>query len=154
MYKLSLDYQRIISKVQLINGRRREHLAQRMVDRQKIKTPSLNQKVGNVSVGNQPKVVIGKWLPLKPMVVILDQPTRGIDIWAKREIYDLITELSQRWSGIIIISDELQELIGLADRVIVISKGHKTFDFNRGEVGQSQLMEAVVSQEKKQAVQQ
>jgi len=154
MSNLSLAYLRIISKFQLINGRKRQHLAQRMVDRLKIKTPSLNQKVGNLSGGNQQKVVIGKWLPLKPMVVILDQPTRGIDIGAKREIYDLITELAQSGSGIIIISDELPELIGLADRVIVISKGHKTFDFNRGEVGQSQLMEAVVSQEKKQAVQQ
>lgn len=119
-----------------------------MVNRLRIKTPSLNQEVGNLSGGNQQKVVLGKWLPLKPMVVILDQPTRGIDIGAKREIYDLITELAQNGSGVIIISDELPELIGLADRILVIGKGRKTFEFNRGEVNQSQLLEAVVSHKK------
>lgn len=107
-----------------------------------------------MSGGNQQKVVLGKWLPLKPRVVILDQPTRGIDIGAKREIYELIAELAQNGSGIIIISDELPELIGLADRIIVIGRGRKTFEFNRGEVNRSQLLEAVVSHEKMQAVQQ
>jgi ABC-type sugar transport system ATPase subunit len=151
MSNLSLAYLRIISRYQLINGRERQQSAQQMVHRLRIKTPSLNQEVGNLSGGNQQKVVLGKWLPLKPMVVILDQPTRGIDIGAKREIYALITELAQNGSGIIIISDELPELIGLADRIMVISKGHKTFEFNRGEVNQGQLLEAVVSQEKMRA---
>ncbi len=148
MSNLSLAYLRIISRYQLINGRKRQQSAQQMVTRLKIKTPSLNQEVGKLSGGNQQKVVLGKWLPLKPMVVILDQPTRGIDIGAKKEIYDLIAELAQNGSGILIISDELQELIGLADRIIVIGRGRKTFEFNRGEVNQSQLLEAVVSHEK------
>ncbi len=152
MSNLSLAYLRIISKYQLINGRKRQQSAQNMVNRLRIKTPSLNQEVGHLSGGNQQKVVLGKWLPLKPMVVILDQPTRGIDIGAKREIYDLIAELAQNGSGIIIISDELPELIGMTDRIIVISKGCKTFEFRRGEVNQSQLLEAVVSQEIRRAV--
>jgi ribose transport system ATP-binding protein len=154
MSNLSLAYLRIISRYQLINGRKRQQSAQQMVNRLKIKTPSLNQEVGNLSGGNQQKVVLGKWLPLKPMVVILDQPTRGIDVGAKREIYDLIAELAQNGSGIVIISDELPELIGLADRIMVIGKGHKTFEFDRGEVNQSQLLEAVVSHEKMRAAQQ
>ena len=153
MSNLSLAYLRIISKYQLIDGRKRQQSAQQMVNRLRIKTPSLNQEVGHLSGGNQQKVVLGKWLPLKPMVVILDQPTRGIDIGAKREIYDLIAELAQNGSGIIIISDELPELIGLADRIIVIGKGQKTFEFQRGEVNQSQLLEAVVSHENIRAVQ-
>ena len=151
MSNLSLAYLRIISRYQLINERERQQSAQQMVHRLRIKTPSLNQEVGNLSGGNQQKVVLGKWLPLKPMVVILDQPTRGIDIGAKREIYALIAELAQNGSGIILISDELPELIGLSDRIMVISKGHKTFEFNRGEVNQGQLLEAVVSQEKLRA---
>ena len=150
MSNLSLAYLRIISKYHLINGRKRMQSAQHMVDRLRIKTPSLNQEVGNLSGGNQQKVVLGKWLPLKPIVVILDQPTRGIDVGAKREIYDLIAELAQNGSGILIISDELPELIGLADRILVIGKGRKLFEFNRGEVNQSQLLEAVVSHEKLQ----
>jgi len=154
MSNLSLAYLRIISRYQLINGRKRARSAQQMVSRLRIKTPSLNQEVGNLSGGNQQKVVLGKWLPLKPMVVILDQPTRGIDIGAKQEIYDLIAELAQNGSGVIIISDELPELIGLADRIIVIGKGRQTFEFNRGEVNQSQLLEAVVSHEKIRAIQQ
>jgi len=153
MSNLSLAYLRVISKYQFINGRKRQQSALQMVNRLRIKTPSLNQEVGNLSGGNQQKVVLGKWLPLKPMVVILDQPTRGIDIGAKREIYDLIAEMAQNGSGIIIISDELPELIGLADRIMVIGKGRKTFEFNRGEVNQSQLLEAVVSHEKIRAIQ-
>ena len=148
MSNLSLAYLRVISRYQLINGRERQQSAQQMVKRLRIKTPSLNQEVGNLSGGNQQKVVLGKWLPLKPMVVILDQPTRGIDVGAKREIYELIAELAQNGSGIIIISDELPELIGLADRIMVIGKGRKTFEFDRDEVNQSQLLEAVVSHEK------
>ena len=153
MSNLSLAFLRIISKYQFISGRERRQSAERMVNRMRIKTPSLNQEVGNLSGGNQQKVVLGKWLPIKPKVVILDQPTRGIDIGAKREIYDLIAELAQNGSGVIIISDELPELIGLADRIMVIAKGWKTFEFKRGEVNQSQLLEAVVSQEKIRAVQ-
>lgn len=153
MSNLSLAYLRVISKYQFINGRKRQQSAQQMVNRLRIKTPSLNQEVGHLSGGNQQKVVLGKWLPLKPMVVILDQPTRGIDIGAKMEIYDLIAEMAQNGSGIIIISDELPELIGLADRIMVIGKGRKTFEFNRGEVNQSQLLEAVVSHEKIRAIQ-
>jgi ABC-type sugar transport system ATPase subunit len=153
MSNLSLAYLRVISKYQFINGRKRQQSAQQMVNRLRIKTPSLNQEVGHLSGGNQQKVVLGKWLPLKPMVVILDQPTRGIDIGAKREIYDLIAEMAQNGSGIIIISDELPELIGLADRIMVVGKGRKTIEFNRGEVNQSQLLEAVVSHEKIRAIQ-
>ena len=154
MSNLSLAYLRIISRYQLINGSKRQQSARQMIKKLRIKTPSINQEVGNLSGGNQQKVVLGKWLPLKPRVVILDQPTRGIDIGAKREIYELIAELAQNGSGIIIISDELPELIGLADRIIVIGRGRKTFEFNRGEVNRSQLLEAVVSHEKMPAVQQ
>ncbi len=153
MSNLSLAFLRNISKYQFINGLRRRQSAERMVSRLRIKTPGLNQEVGNLSGGNQQKVVLGKWLPLKPKVVILDQPTRGIDIGAKREIYDLIAELAQNGSGIIVISDELPELIGLADRIMVVAKGWKTFEFKRGQVNQSQLLEAVVSQEKIGAIQ-
>ena len=144
---LSLAFLRLISKFQFIRQRERTTIVDRMVKSLRIKTPGIRQIVGNLSGGNQQKVVIGKWLPNKPRLIILDQPTRGIDIGSKREIYELITELAQNGSGVIIISDELPELIGLADRILVVGRGRITGSFNRGEVNQSRLLEAIVSRE-------
>ena len=88
-----------------------------------VRTPGLDQRIGALSGGNQQKVVFGKWLTLNTRVVLLDEPTRGIDIGAKREIYRIIADLAGRGLGIILVSSELPELLGLVDRLIVLSHG-------------------------------
>ncbi len=93
------------------------------VETLKIKTPSLEQKVGNLSGGNQQKVVIAKWLETGARILILDEPTRGIDVGAKQEIYKLIRTLTQQGMSIIVISSDMPELIGISDRILVMSRG-------------------------------
>ena len=88
-----------------------------------IKTASIDSKASSLSGGNQQKVVISKWLAVNPKIIILDEPTRGIDVGAKSEIHKLLRELASAGIGIIIISSELPEVIGLCDRVIVIHEG-------------------------------
>ncbi len=141
---LSIALTQFISKLGVINLRERNNTARRMVKDMNIKTPSLLQEVGNLSGGNQQKVVIGKWLSLKTRVFILDQPTRGIDVGAKQEIYHLVAALAQAGSGVIVISDELPELIGLADRILVMSRGRVTASFERGAVTQQELLASIV----------
>ena len=141
---LSIALTQFISKLGVINLQKRNSSARRMVREMNIKTPSLLQEVGNLSGGNQQKVVIGKWLGLKTRVFILDQPTRGIDVGAKQEIYNLVAKLAQAGSGVIVISDELPELIGLADRILVMSRGRMTASFERGAVSQQELLTAIV----------
>ena len=141
---LSIALTQFISKLGVINLQKRNSSAKRMVRDMNIKTPSLLQEVGNLSGGNQQKVVIGKWLGLKTRVFILDQPTRGIDVGAKQEIYNLVAKLAQAGSGVIVISDELPELIGLADRILVMSRGRMTASFERGAVSQQELLTAIV----------
>lgn len=148
---LSLAFLRRITKYKIIKQREREKITNRAVKRLRIKTPGLNQLVENLSGGNQQKVVIGKWLHYQPKLIIFDQPTRGIDIGAKREIYNLISELAKEGSAVILISDELSELIGLTNRILIIGKGRMTGKFERGEVTQEQLLEAIVSRDREAA---
>ncbi len=103
--------------------RSRREAVQSIVKMLDVRTPSLDQRIGALSGGNQQKVVFGKWLTLETRVVLLDEPTRGIDIGAKREIYQIIADLARRGLGIILVSSELPELLGLVDRLIVLSHG-------------------------------
>ncbi|MCC8357787.1 MAG: ATP-binding cassette domain-containing protein, partial [Oscillospiraceae bacterium] len=82
--------------------------------------------VGNLSGGNQQKVVLAKWLTLTPKILIVDEPTRGIDVGSKAEIYEIINELAQDGMGIIIVSSEIEEILGVCDSVVTIYEGHKT----------------------------
>jgi ribose transport system ATP-binding protein len=108
----------------------------------KVKAHNSSQKVGSLSGGNQQKVVIGKWLATKPKVLILDEPTRGVDIGAKREIYDLMNQLVQEGVAIIMISSELPEVLGMSDRVLVMQEGRVTGEFSRDEASQENIMYA------------
>jgi ribose transport system ATP-binding protein len=143
---LSLAILRFISTGSFIRQQQRVSIAKDMIEKLRIRTTSLHQLVGHLSGGNQQKIVVGKWLPIKPKICILDQPTRGIDVGAKQEIYNLIVDLASSGSGVILISDELPELIGLSDRILVIGKGRITAEFARGEVDQDQLLAAIVRQ--------
>jgi putative multiple sugar transport system ATP-binding protein len=106
-----------------------------------IKTPSLEQKVYNLSGGNQQKVSVAKWLFVKPKVLILDEPTRGIDVGAKYEIYQIMNRLASEGIGIIMISSELPEILGMSDRVYVISSGKITGELPVMEATQEKIME-------------
>jgi putative multiple sugar transport system ATP-binding protein len=105
-----------------------------------IKTPSVEQKVGNLSGGNQQKVSLGKWLFAKPEVLILDEPTRGIDVGAKYEIYTIMTKLVQQGMSIIMISSELPEVLGMSDRVYIVSSGRITGELPIEEATQEKIM--------------
>lgn len=106
----------------------------------KIKTPSGDQIVGNLSGGNQQKVVIGKWLLNDPDIIILDEPTRGIDVGAKRDIYLLIGSLVQQGKAVIMISSEIPELMGVCDRIAVMSEGRLSGELSREQFSQERIM--------------
>jgi len=101
----------------------RRETALRMVEKLNVKTQGLDQRISSLSGGNQQKVVLGKWLSMNTRVVLLDEPTRGVDIGAKREIYRIVDELARRGLGIILVSSELPELLGLVDRLVVMNSG-------------------------------
>jgi len=110
-----------------------------------IKTPSIEQKVGNLSGGNQQKVCIAKWLFVKPDLLILDEPTRGIDVGAKYEIYTIMSRLVQEGMSIIMISSELPEVLGMSDRVYVVSAGRITGELPIEEATQEKIMQMATS---------
>jgi len=109
-----------IRKGGVTNSKVENEIADKYIERTKIKTPHRDQKVGNLSGGNQQKVVVSKWLNSAPDILIMDEPTRGIDVGAKREIYEIINELAAQGKAIILISSELPEVLGMSDRVLVM----------------------------------
>ena len=113
---------------------------------------SLAQPVRTLSGGNQQKTVLAKWLLAEPQVLILDEPTRGIDVGAKFEIYQLIFDLADRGAGILVISSEIEELIGFCDRILVLSRGIVSGEFSRGQFDREQIMRAaLVGHQRKEA---
>ena len=113
----------IKSKLSFANKRKEINLAKQLVREFNIKTPSIEQKVLYLSGGNQQKVVLAKWMPKKPKILILDEPTRGIDVGAKAEIYKLMNELALQGIGVIMVSSELPEILQMSDRIAVMSEG-------------------------------
>lgn len=105
-----------------------------------IKTPSQKTLIKNLSGGNQQKVILGRWLLTKPDVLLLDEPTRGIDVGAKSEIYKLMTQLAEEGKSIIMISSDMPELLRLSDRVIVMCEGHVTGELDISEATQETIM--------------
>lgn len=114
------------------------------IDRFRVKTPSLHQAIVNLSGGNQQKVILAKWLATEPRILLLDEPTRGIDVNAKREIYSFIDELARAGLGIIVVSSELPEVLALADRVMVMCEGRKTAEFSREEATPERVLHAAL----------
>ncbi len=114
--------------------------SERFRDQFKIKTPSVFQKVEALSGGNQQKVVLSKWIFAEPDILILDEPTRGIDVGAKYEIYTIIQQLADAGKGILMISSELPEILGICDRIYVMSEGRITGEVPREEATQEKLM--------------
>ena len=124
----------------LVNRRSEKDIIKNGIDSLRIKTPSERQKVGNLSGGNQQKVVIGKWLATNPKILILDEPTRGVDVGAKADIYAIMDSLAQQGISIIMISSELNEIINMCDRVLVMSNGAITGELGHEEFSQEKIM--------------
>ncbi|MDH6135216.1 ABC-type sugar transport system ATPase subunit [Kitasatospora sp. MAA4] len=115
-------------------------LAQEYSDRLRVRTPSIEHEVRKLSGGNQQKVVLARWLARKPKVLILDEPTRGIDVGAKAEIYQIIADLAKEGIALLVISSELPEVLGLADRVVVMQNGRITGELSRSEATEERIL--------------
>ncbi len=124
----------------LIDPKQEKILAKKYIEELSIKTPDEQQSVGNLSGGNQQKVVISKWLQTEPDIIILDEPTRGIDVGAKRDIYLLIGKMVQAGKAVIVISSEIPEVMGLSDRIIVMAEGRLTGEVARADFSQERIM--------------
>lgn len=117
---------------------------QAMCTKMRVKTPSLDTKVMSLSGGNQQKVILAKWMVRDPSVLILDEPTRGIDVGSKNEIYHLMMQLAQSGKGIVMVSSELPELVGMCDRVYIMHEGRITGMLNRNEISQDAIMKHAI----------
>ena len=124
----------------IVDKRQENEIAEKYIKDLKIKTPDQNAIVGNLSGGNQQKVVLAKWLLDQPDIIIFDEPTRGIDIGAKRDIYLLINELAKEGKGVIVISSEMAEVMGISDRIIVMCEGEIKGDIPREDFSQELIM--------------
>ena len=107
-----------------------------------IKTPSLSQLIRNLSGGNQQKVLVSRWLLTLPEILMIDEPTRGIDVGAKSEIHRLMSGLAKEGKAILMVSSEMPEILGMSDRVLVMAGGRITGEFSRAEVTQEKVLEA------------
>ncbi len=137
-----------ISKFGFINGRMLKYISTEQVERLRIKTPSIHQEAKNLSGGNQQKIVIAKWLVKDCDVLIFDEPTRGIDVGAKDEIYRLLNELAASGKSIIMISSELPEVLRMSHRIAVMSEGRITGFLDNAEATQERIMELATQSER------
>jgi len=128
----------------LVSPGAEEAIAKEYIDRLQVRTPSSRQTVVNLSGGNQQKVVVSKWLVSRPKVLILDEPTRGIDVGAKAEIHRLMSRLAGQGLGIVMISSDLPEVLGMSDRVLVMRRGTIVGEFQRGEATQEKVIAAAM----------
>ena len=129
-----------ISKASVINHKKEMEIAKKFEHELLIKTPTLHQLVKNLSGGNQQKVIIGKWLAANSELIIFDEPTRGIDVGAKAEIYKLMNEVIANGKTILLISSEMEELMGMSDRIIVLAEGRITGELKKDEFDQETIM--------------
>ena len=120
------SYDDFLNRLGLIDQKEVDKGCDRFVDQMQIKTPSLNTSIENLSGGNQQKVLLARWLMTQPEILFLDEPTRGIDIGAKAEIYRLMTLLAKEGKSILMVSSEMFEILGMSDRILVMHEGKVT----------------------------
>jgi rhamnose transport system ATP-binding protein len=137
---------RRLSRFSLVNTAASRQVAQQYATQLQVKSAGLGQFVSALSGGNQQKVVLGKWLATDPLVLILDEPTRGIDIGTKAEVHRIISHLATEGLAIMLISSELPEVLGMADRIVVMHEGRVTGGFERSEADQERVMFAATGQ--------
>lgn len=138
-------------KYKILNKARESDIAKRFVDQLYIRTSGVSQLVRNLSGGNQQKVVLAKWMATNPHVLILDEPTKGIDVQAKTAVYNLMNDLAAQGLGIILISSELPEIIGMSDRILVMHEGQIAAEFKRGEATQELILQAAIGRKQLEA---
>lgn len=135
-----------VSRGGVINEHEETQVSEKYRDAMNIRTPSVFQRVVNLSGGNQQKVVLSKWLFAGPQVLILDEPTRGIDVGAKFEIYGIINELAAEGKGVVMISSEMPELLGMCDRIYVMNEGELVGELTAEEASQERIMSLIVTE--------
>ncbi|MDD7425798.1 MAG: galactose/methyl galactoside ABC transporter ATP-binding protein MglA [[Actinobacillus] rossii] len=145
---LSIEFNSLISNMKsymtkwgLLSNKKMKSDTQWVIDSMNVKTPSHKTTIGSLSGGNQQKVIIGRWLLTQPEVLMLDEPTRGIDVGAKFEIYQLIMQLAQKDKGIIMISSEMPELLGITDRILVMSNGRVAGIVETAKTSQEEILQ-------------
>lgn len=143
--------EKVCDKHGIIDVPKENQIAEVYRKEMKTKTPSVQQNVGNLSGGNQQKVLLSKWMFADPDVLILDEPTRGIDVGAKYEIYCIMNDMVKKGKSVVMISSELPELLGMCDRIYVMNEGNMVGEFNRNEVTQEKIMSAILKGGKEKA---
>ena len=141
MDNLGLPILPYIANAGFVDEDRLRQIGEEMVKTMNIKTPSLYQKVMYLSGGNQQKVVLGKWFARKCDIYLFDEPTRGIDVGAKAEIYQLMNHLISEGAAIIMVSSELPEILAMSDRILVMREGKITGEVNREEANQELILQ-------------
>jgi inositol transport system ATP-binding protein len=124
-----------------VQGKALRNDCEEMRRKLRVKTPSLDEVIQNLSGGNQQKVLIGRWLLTQPKILILDEPTRGIDVGAKAEIHRLVSRLAGQGVAVLLISSEMPEVLGMSDRVMVMHEGRMTGILDRKDADQVRIME-------------
>lgn len=137
---ISMATMRDISRFTVVNSRAEKENVNRLVEAVTIKTPSIAQLVRNLSGGNQQKVVLAKWLAANCKVLIFDEPTRGIDVGARHEIYKLMNELCRQGIAIVMISSDMEEILGMSDRIMVLCEGHQAGILEREAFSQETIL--------------
>jgi len=143
---ISLAILRSLTRGPFIDRGKERSLARRMIEQLKIRTYSPNQIVEKLSGGNQQKVVVSKWLASQPRVLIMDEPTRGIDVGTKAEIHRLMSQLAQQGMAVLMISSEMPEILGMSDRIVVMREGRVVAEFSRDEATQERVATAMMSE--------
>lgn len=142
---------KVASKYGILNVKEENRKAEVYVKAMHTKTPSIQQNAGNLSGGNQQKVLLAKWMFAEPDVLILDEPTRGIDVGAKYEIYQIINEMVSQGKAVVMISSELPELLGMCDRIYVMNEGKMVGEFTAEEATQEKIMSTILSSDSSKA---
>ena len=133
-----------VSRLGFLRSRREAELAERMVRELRVATPGLDRRVGHLSGGNQQKVALARWLVSQARVLIFDEPTRGVDVGARAEVYGLMNELARGGAGILMLSSDLPEVLGMSDRVLVMQRGRITAEFTHETATAEAVMQAAV----------
>jgi ABC-type sugar transport system ATPase subunit len=143
---VSLAILRSLVRGGFVDRRAERNLAKDTIDKLSIRAYSPEQIVNKLSGGNQQKVVVGKWLASSPRLLIMDEPTRGVDVGAKAEIHRLLSELAAQGLAILMISSELPEILGMSDRIVVMREGRNVAEFSRAEATQENVVTAMMAE--------
>ncbi|WP_347861965.1 sugar ABC transporter ATP-binding protein [Salimicrobium sp. PL1-032A] len=149
---ISLSNLEAVSKNGWISGKKEKDLVESLIKKLHVRATGAEQEVRSLSGGNQQKVVIAKWLGIEPRVLILDEPTRGVDIGAKKEIYHIMNELTEQGVAIVMVSSELPEVLGISDRIMVVHEGKVARIFDTEEADQEMIMKAATGGEYREEI--